>query len=92
MIDQYAAFVNQDGRDSLGDWIQRQRDKNLTTKYQTAIKVIQECRVPVTELRRQWTEQKAAQTLIRARKSIVGGVRRVTCLVTDAAVAASDNH
>ena len=79
MIDQYAAFVNEDGRDSLGDWIERQRDKNLASKSKAAAKVIKECRVPVDELRHQWKEQKAAQTSIRARKFIIGCLRCVTC-------------
>ncbi|KAJ7880682.1 hypothetical protein B0H13DRAFT_2345478 [Mycena leptocephala] len=51
MLDQYAAFVNEDGCNSLGDWILRQREKNLTKKANAAAKVIRECRVPIEELR-----------------------------------------
>ncbi|KAF7337111.1 hypothetical protein MVEN_02148700 [Mycena venus] len=84
MIDQYTAFVNEDGRDSLGDWMHRQREINLTRKYNIAHKVIRECRVSVEELRRQWDDQKAAQMSIRARKSSGGGLRRVTCFAGEA--------
>ncbi|KAJ7660339.1 hypothetical protein DFH06DRAFT_989269 [Mycena polygramma] len=66
MIDQYAMFVNQDGRQSLGDWIGRQGRKNLPTKLNAAVKVIRQCGVAVNELRRQWDLQKAAQSSIRA--------------------------
>ncbi|KAJ7627703.1 hypothetical protein DFH06DRAFT_1443350 [Mycena polygramma] len=65
-IDQYAMFVNQDGRESLGDWIGRQRGTNLPRKFNAAIKVLRQCHVSETELRRQWDLQKAAQTSIRA--------------------------
>ncbi|KAJ7791385.1 hypothetical protein B0H14DRAFT_3566896 [Mycena olivaceomarginata] len=66
MLDQYAVFVNEDGCSSLGDWILRQREKNITKKSNAAMKVIQECRVSVEELRCQWELQKAAQTSICA--------------------------
>ncbi|KAJ7435267.1 hypothetical protein FB451DRAFT_1571607 [Mycena latifolia] len=38
MIDQYAAFVNEEGRNSLGGWIHRQEHKNLAKKRQAANK------------------------------------------------------
>ncbi|KAJ7930369.1 hypothetical protein B0H13DRAFT_1595390 [Mycena leptocephala] len=64
MIDQYTMFVNQDGREYLGDWIGQQTAKNLTSKYNAAVKVIRQCGVPVDELCHQWDLQKAAQTSI----------------------------
>lgn len=70
MIDQYAMFVNEDGRSSLGDWIKRQREKNLFTKYNQAKKVIRQCGIHVNELRHEWEQQKAAQKSIRARKLV----------------------
>ncbi|KAJ7871711.1 hypothetical protein B0H14DRAFT_2502920 [Mycena olivaceomarginata] len=65
MLDQYAAFVNEDGCNRLGDWILRQKDKNLPAKYKAATKVLRQCRVPINELRSQWEAQKAAQTSFR---------------------------
>ncbi|KAJ7625173.1 hypothetical protein B0H17DRAFT_1218864 [Mycena rosella] len=66
MIDQYTAFVNEEGRDNLGSWIHRQEHKNLVKKRTVANKVLRDCGVPVAELRRNWEEQKAAQTSIRS--------------------------
>ncbi|KAJ7832793.1 hypothetical protein B0H14DRAFT_3711922, partial [Mycena olivaceomarginata] len=64
-IDQYIAFINDEGRDGLGGWITRQQ-KNLEKKEDACLKVLADCRVPETELRRQWKEQKAAQTSARS--------------------------
>jgi hypothetical protein len=40
----------------------------MTPKHRAALKTLQECRIPVQELRAEWAAQKAAQTSIRARK------------------------
>ncbi|KAJ7435827.1 hypothetical protein FB451DRAFT_1461458 [Mycena latifolia] len=66
MIDQYTAFVNEEGRSNLGSWIHRQEHRNLTRKRRAAKKVLAECGVSIEELRRNWAEQKAAQTSIRS--------------------------
>ncbi|KAJ7454650.1 hypothetical protein FB451DRAFT_1517175, partial [Mycena latifolia] len=66
MIDQYTAFVNEEGRSNLGSWIHRQEHRNLTRKRRAANKVLAECGVSIEELRRNWAEQKAAQTSIRS--------------------------
>ncbi|KAF7337089.1 ULP-PROTEASE domain-containing protein [Mycena venus] len=65
MIDQYAAFLNAEGQENLGTWIERQ-DKKLRTKLRAALKTVRECRVPEEELRRQWEDQKEAQTSMRS--------------------------
>ncbi|KAF7326957.1 hypothetical protein MVEN_02589900 [Mycena venus] len=65
MIDQYAAFLNAKGQENLGTWIERQ-DKKLRTKLRAALKTVCECRVPEEELRRQWEDQKEAQTSMRS--------------------------
>ncbi|KAJ7463706.1 hypothetical protein FB451DRAFT_1139435 [Mycena latifolia] len=66
MIDQYIAFVNEEGRSNLGSWIHRQEHRNLTRKRRAANKVLAECGVSIEELRRNWAEQKAVQTSIRS--------------------------
>ncbi|KAJ7890404.1 hypothetical protein B0H13DRAFT_2341035 [Mycena leptocephala] len=66
MIDQYATFVNAEGRAGLGNWIHRQQRKNVTPRHRAAMRTLQECRVPVQDLRAEWADQKAAQTSIRA--------------------------
>ncbi|KAJ7828174.1 hypothetical protein B0H13DRAFT_2437996 [Mycena leptocephala] len=55
-----------EGREGLGNWIHRQQRKNMTPKHRAALKTLQECRVPVQQLRAEWVAQKAAQTSIRA--------------------------
>lgn len=74
MIDQYAAFVNEEGRDKLGGWIHRQEHKNLAKKRKAAQKVLQDCGVSEEELRWNWEEQKAAQTSCRSRGFTAGGL------------------
>ncbi|KAJ6531047.1 hypothetical protein B0H19DRAFT_1082031 [Mycena capillaripes] len=55
-----------DSRDSLGEWIEWQKVKNLVDKYTEARQVLCQCGIHVNELRQHWEEQKAAQTSIRA--------------------------
>ncbi|KAF7367143.1 hypothetical protein MSAN_00974000 [Mycena sanguinolenta] len=50
-IDKHAAFINEEGRDGLGDWIDRQFYKSVVPKRNKALK---------------WGEQKAAQTSKRS--------------------------
>ncbi|KAJ7686757.1 hypothetical protein B0H14DRAFT_2421965 [Mycena olivaceomarginata] len=66
MIDQYTTFVNDEGRDNLGDWITRQQNKNLGPKQTAARKVLRECGVPVAKLRQEWEAQKATQSKLRS--------------------------
>ncbi|KAK7062073.1 hypothetical protein R3P38DRAFT_2494733 [Favolaschia claudopus] len=66
MIDQYAAFVGEEGRASLGAWISRQHDKNIVVKHRSATKTFRECRVTERVVRAEWAAQKEAQTSIRA--------------------------
>ncbi|KAJ6469415.1 hypothetical protein C8R45DRAFT_837134 [Mycena sanguinolenta] len=65
MLDQYGVFLNAEGLENLGTWIERQ-DKNLRTKIQAALKTFGACRVSEAEVRRQWRDQKEAQTSIRS--------------------------
>ncbi|KAJ7888403.1 hypothetical protein B0H14DRAFT_2337221 [Mycena olivaceomarginata] len=62
LIDQYAAFVNEEGRDKLGPWLLRQQEKNLEPKLTAAKRILRQCRVPEAELRREWAAQKVAQS------------------------------
>ncbi|KAJ7637477.1 hypothetical protein B0H17DRAFT_1278926 [Mycena rosella] len=66
MIGQYAAFVNHEGCENLGDWIDCQQHTNIVKKQNTAYKVLRDCGVPERELRQNWEAQKVAQTLIRS--------------------------
>ncbi|KAJ7251190.1 hypothetical protein B0H12DRAFT_1018806 [Mycena haematopus] len=50
MLDQYGLFLNAEGQENLGAWIEHQ-DKNLRTKMRAALKTFNACRVPEAELR-----------------------------------------
>ncbi|KAJ7202987.1 hypothetical protein B0H12DRAFT_1035731 [Mycena haematopus] len=65
MIDQYGIFLNAEGLENLGTWIERQ-DKNLRTKLRAALTTFNACRIPIAELRREWRDQKEAQTSARS--------------------------
>ncbi|KAJ7502581.1 hypothetical protein B0H11DRAFT_1712541 [Mycena galericulata] len=66
MIDLYMSFVNAEGLTNLGAWLQRQQEKNIAPKLASASRILRDCRVPVSELRRQWVAQKTAQSSVRA--------------------------
>ncbi|KAJ6462576.1 hypothetical protein C8R45DRAFT_841653 [Mycena sanguinolenta] len=66
MIDTYISFVNEEGLENLGSWLQRQEERNLAPKLVAAQRVLRECRVPEWELRREWAAQKEMQTSVRA--------------------------
>ncbi|KAF7293403.1 hypothetical protein MIND_01117300 [Mycena indigotica] len=63
-IDQYVAFVNEDGFYNLGNWIVRQ-DKNCANKYKAARMTLLRSGVPISELRTEWEAQRLAQSAIR---------------------------
>ncbi|KAF7371589.1 CxC1 domain-containing protein [Mycena venus] len=66
ILDQFFIFLNEEGQENLGSWIERQQEKNLETKLRKALKTYLECRVPEAELRRQWEDQKLAQSSARS--------------------------
>ncbi|KAK7043474.1 hypothetical protein R3P38DRAFT_2510672 [Favolaschia claudopus] len=82
MLDMYADFVAKEGRTNLGNWIHRQQEKNLTSKYRAAMKTIDECRITDQELRAQWAAQKAAQTSIHAPNRLRRELDKVLSLQT----------
>ncbi|KAJ6613526.1 hypothetical protein B0H10DRAFT_1647301, partial [Mycena sp. CBHHK59/15] len=66
MVDEHAAFVGEDMQGNLGNWIQRQAEKNIPKKRNPALRVLQQCGVSELEPRENWELQKAAQTSLRA--------------------------
>ncbi|KAJ7632871.1 hypothetical protein FB45DRAFT_746128, partial [Roridomyces roridus] len=61
MLDQHVMFVNEEGLDALGTWLDRQYKKNVLKKKSKAVGVLRDCGVSEDELRDQWEQQKAAQ-------------------------------
>jgi hypothetical protein len=66
MIDQYGAFLNAEGQENLGAWIERQ-EKKLRTKLRAALRTFRACGVTEEELRRHWEDQKEAQMSMHSR-------------------------
>ncbi|CAK5270017.1 unnamed protein product [Mycena citricolor] len=61
ILDGHTEFINSEGLEGLGHWLDRQQEKNLLPKLKKAVKVLQDCRISDHELRTQWREQKAAR-------------------------------
>lgn len=69
MIDRQASSIAHELRDDLGDWIQRRLQRGVGGQGDKARAVLDECGIPVQELREQWALQLQAQMSLRARKS-----------------------
>jgi len=52
----------------LGDWLRHHLKKGVGNQGSVAQEVLDNCGASVTELQKQWTEQRATQLSIRARK------------------------
>ncbi|KAJ7820887.1 hypothetical protein B0H13DRAFT_1921094 [Mycena leptocephala] len=70
MIDQYGAFLNAEGQENLGAWIERQ-DKKLRTKLRAALRTFRACRMTFrsdapARLRRELDKVLTLQTQIDA--------------------------
>lgn len=70
MLDRHAASVGLELRDDLGNWIRRRLLKGVEGQGKVARTLLDQCGVPVHELREQWRLQCVAQLSIRARKYV----------------------
>ncbi|KAF7964442.1 hypothetical protein HWV62_7674, partial [Athelia sp. TMB] len=68
IIDRFLASVAQDHREELGQWIRRKLDgeRGIIKETVRAEKVVNACAVEEAVLRKEWDEQVATQTSIRA--------------------------
>lgn len=57
----------------LGDWIKRRLQWGVQDQGKIAGNTLEECGIPVEDLRSQWASQKESQLSIRARKLILLG-------------------
>jgi len=55
-------------RHELGDWLRRRLKKGVGDQGSVAQEVLDNCGASITELQKQWTEQRATQLSIRACK------------------------
>ena len=67
LLDRQAGSIGAELRDDLGDWIRR-RLKTIESQAAEAQKKLEECGIPIHELRDQWELQRAAQLSLRARQ------------------------
>jgi hypothetical protein len=61
--------IAQELRDDLGDWIQRRHHRGVKAQGRDAQAIIDDCGVPLHELRCQWELQKQSQMSLQARES-----------------------
>ena len=69
LIDRQAAAIGNDLRDDLGNWIVSRLRRGVTLQGEKAKYALDDCGVPLNELREQWQLQQTAQLSLRARKS-----------------------
>jgi hypothetical protein len=55
-------------RADLGDWIKRRLKRGIKDQGSAVQDVLDQCEMPVDELRSQWSHQQQSQLSIRARK------------------------
>ncbi|KAK1231142.1 hypothetical protein PQX77_005748 [Marasmius sp. AFHP31] len=66
MLDRQCDSIAMDLREGLGGWIRRRLHKNVQKKEAEAVKTIRKMDVTLVQLRRYWSEQKDAQSSVRA--------------------------
>jgi hypothetical protein len=70
LIDRQAAAIGNDLRDDLGNWIVSRLRRGVTLQGDKAKDALDDCGVPLNELRKQWELQQTAQLSLRTRKSV----------------------
>jgi hypothetical protein len=67
LIDRHAGAIGLEMRADLGDWIRRRLRRGVEDQGTAARKLLEECEVAVSDLRKEWAMQKESQLSIRAR-------------------------
>ncbi|TFK54454.1 hypothetical protein OE88DRAFT_1624486 [Heliocybe sulcata] len=66
LLDRQAGAIGDELRDDLGDFLKRRLSRGVQRQGEEAKRTLEECGIPLPELRRQWEMQRAAQLSIRA--------------------------
>ncbi|KAG1801271.1 hypothetical protein EV424DRAFT_1545449 [Suillus variegatus] len=66
LIDRHAGAIGLEMRADLGDWIRRRLRRGVEDQGTAARKLLEECEVAVSDLRKEWAMQKESQLSIRA--------------------------
>jgi len=69
LIDRHAAAVANDMVTDLGDWLRRRLKKGIQDQGSVAREILDQCELNVSELRKQWSDQRSAQLSIRSHRS-----------------------
>lgn len=68
LTDRLLSSIAFDMRDRLGDWIINRLRRGVETQGKAAQHVVDECNIPIDELRKEWKAQKETQSSVHARK------------------------
>ncbi|KAG2744422.1 hypothetical protein P692DRAFT_201808444 [Suillus brevipes Sb2] len=66
LLDRQAAAIGLEMRADLGDWIKRRLKRGVGEQGTAAQSVLEECGVPIEDLRNEWASQRQSQLSIRA--------------------------
>ena len=67
LLDRHADVVNAATRDNLGWWIRARLKNGVEARTCAADKELAEINIPTSELREQWSQQRAAQLSVKHR-------------------------
>jgi hypothetical protein len=68
VVDRHLSFIGEEMRDGLGDWISRRHERGILKQGRAARNTLEDCGIPLAELRQEWETQRSAQLSFRARK------------------------
>ena len=68
ILDRHADVVNATTRENLGGWIRSRLKHGVEARTQAADNELSKIQIPVSELRKQWEQQRAAQLSVRSRE------------------------
>jgi hypothetical protein len=69
LVDRQLAWIGQEMRDGLGDWMTHRLERGVRKQGQEARNILEDCGIPSSDLRREWENQREAQMSVRARES-----------------------
>lgn len=71
LVDRQLAWIGQEMCDGLGDWMAHRLERGVRKQGQAARNILEDCGIPLSDLRREWEDQRAAQMSVRARESFI---------------------
>ncbi|KAH7905205.1 hypothetical protein BJ138DRAFT_975864, partial [Hygrophoropsis aurantiaca] len=90
LLDRQAMAIGEELRKDLGDWIRRRAKRGVQMQQTKADHILEECGIPLEELKELWRQQKASQLSLRAHAPVRLKKELDTVLVLQAELDASD--